>query len=225
MTVAAAATLLNIGVMGLYDVIAFEHTRSRWFERWRYGAVSFAWSNFLTLGPLAGPAIRFWLYRPAVDKPADLEGGVVSIATAFTAGLGGWALAAWLLPAVSDVRVEIALVGVAFFDDAGGRAPRPRNLQPDRAVGDAHRRIDRGAASRRRGLAGLAARRGRLHGLHAGDGRRAFDHRDDSGVLLRAGGRAGEPGTRRIRQRGRVLDRAPADSARASPPPRCSPTG
>jgi phosphatidylglycerol lysyltransferase len=113
--VAAGATVLNIGVMGLYDVIAFEHTRSRWFERWRYGAVSFAWSNFLTLGPLAGPAIRFWLYRPAVDKPADLEGGVVSIATAFTAGLGGWAVAAWLLPAVSDIRLELALVVVAFL--------------------------------------------------------------------------------------------------------------
>ncbi len=120
MTVAAGATLLNIGVMGLYDVIAFEHTRSRWFERWRYGAVSFAWSNFLTLGPLAGPAIRFWLYRPAVDKPADLEGGVVSIATAFTAGLGGWALAAWLLPAVSGVRIEIALVGLAFVTTLAG---------------------------------------------------------------------------------------------------------
>ncbi len=118
--VAAGATLANIAVMGLYDVIAFEHTRSRWFERWRYGAVSFAWSNFLTLGPLAGPAIRFWLYRPAVDRPADLEGGVVSIATAFTAGLGGWAVAAWLLPAVSDVRIEIALIGVAFLTTLAG---------------------------------------------------------------------------------------------------------
>lgn len=112
--IAAFATLLNIGVMGLYDVIVFEHTRSRWLERWRYGAVSFAWSNFLTLGPLAGPAIRFWLYRPAVDKPSDLEGGVVSIATAFTAGLGGWTVAAWLLPhANSPIWVGI-LVTVAF---------------------------------------------------------------------------------------------------------------
>src|SRR5262249_54872200 len=49
---AAAITLANTGAMGLYDVIAFRHTRSTWRERWRYGAVSFAWSNFLTLGPL-----------------------------------------------------------------------------------------------------------------------------------------------------------------------------
>ena len=112
--IAALATLLNIGVMGLYDVIAFEHTRSRWLERWRYGAVSFAWSNFLTLGPLAGPAIRFWLYRPAVDKPSDLEGGVVSIATAFTAGLGGWTVAAWLLPHADNPIWIGILVTVAF---------------------------------------------------------------------------------------------------------------
>ena len=112
--IAAFATLLNIGVMGLYDVIVFEHTRSRWLERWRYGAVSFAWSNFLTLGPLAGPAIRFWLYRPAVDKPSDLEGGVVSIATAFTAGLGGWTVAAWLLPHADNPIWIGILVTVAF---------------------------------------------------------------------------------------------------------------
>jgi phosphatidylglycerol lysyltransferase len=112
--VAALATALNIGVMGLYDVIVFEHTRSRWLERWRFGAVAFAWSNFLTLGPLAGPAIRFWLYRPAVDKPSDLEGGVVSIATAFTAGLGGWTVAAWLLPAAGTPLWDGALVTVAF---------------------------------------------------------------------------------------------------------------
>src|SRR4051794_15933829 len=53
---ATVFTIANIGAMGLYDVVAFRHTRSRWTERWRYGAVAFAWSNFLTLGPLAGPA-------------------------------------------------------------------------------------------------------------------------------------------------------------------------
>ncbi len=112
--IAVLATLLNVGVMGLYDVIVFAHTRSRWTERWRYGAVAFAWSNFLTLGPLAGPAIRFWLYRPAVDKPSDLEGGVVSIATAFTAGLGGWTLAVWLMPRTGGPVWDGAVVVVAF---------------------------------------------------------------------------------------------------------------
>jgi phosphatidylglycerol lysyltransferase len=91
---AAALTAVNIAAMGLYDVIAFSRTRSRASERWRFGAVSFAWSNFLTLGPLAGPAMRFWLYRHSVEQVSDLHEGIVSIAAAFTSGLVGWTIAA-----------------------------------------------------------------------------------------------------------------------------------
>src|SRR3954453_350275 len=94
LTIAALLTVANIAVMGLYDVVAFSHTRSSASERWRFGAVAFAWSNFLSLGPLAGPAIRFWLYRPNVDDPADLHEGVVAISTAFMSGLFGWTVAA-----------------------------------------------------------------------------------------------------------------------------------
>ncbi len=114
LALAALATGANIAVMGLYDVLAFAHTRSRWSERWRYGAVAFAWSNFLTLGPLAGPAIRFWLYRPAVDRSADLEGGVVNIASAFTSGLAGWTVAALIVPHAVEVEWAILLAAVAF---------------------------------------------------------------------------------------------------------------
>jgi phosphatidylglycerol lysyltransferase len=109
---AAAATVANIAVMGLYDVIAFHHTRSRWSERWRYGAVAFAWSNFLTLGPLAGPAIRFWLYRPAVDQLSDLHAGVVSVAVAFMSGLIGWTLA---VLAASRVDMSPVVLGLGAF--------------------------------------------------------------------------------------------------------------
>ncbi|MFN7916485.1 MAG: bifunctional lysylphosphatidylglycerol flippase/synthetase MprF [Vicinamibacterales bacterium] len=109
---AAAITTTNIAAMGLYDVVAFRQTRSRWSDRWRYGAVCFAWSNFLTLGPLAGPAMRFWLYRPAVDHLSDLHGGVVSVAVAFTSGLAGWTAAALL---ASQLRVPPgAAIGLAF---------------------------------------------------------------------------------------------------------------
>jgi phosphatidylglycerol lysyltransferase len=114
LALAALATAANIAVMGLYDVLAFAHTRSKWSERWRYGAVAFAWSNFLTLGPLAGPAIRFWLYRPAVDRSADIEGGVINIASAFIAGLIGWTLAALLVPQADNVAWVVALAGGAF---------------------------------------------------------------------------------------------------------------
>jgi phosphatidylglycerol lysyltransferase len=114
LSVAAAATALNIAVMGLYDVIAFRHTRSRWFERWQYGAVAFAWSNFLTLGPLAGPAIRFWLYRTKVDRATELEGGVVSVAVAFTSGLAGWTVASLVVPRAKDLFWGPVLAVLAF---------------------------------------------------------------------------------------------------------------
>ena len=84
LTIAALITILNISIMGLYDVMAFRHTRTRAIERWQFGAVAFCWSNFLTLGPLAGPAIRFWLYRTRVDELSELHPGVVSVVIAFT---------------------------------------------------------------------------------------------------------------------------------------------
>jgi len=109
LVIAGLVTIVNIGAMGLYDVVAFRHTRSSWTDRWRYGAVCFAWSNFLTLGPLAGPAMRFWLYRPAVEQLSDLHGGVIAVAVAFSSGLAAWTTAAlvsewtavglwWLVP-------------------------------------------------------------------------------------------------------------------------------
>ena len=111
---AGAFTALNVSVMGLYDVIAFRQTRSPARERWRYGAVAFAWSNFLTLGPLAGPAIRFWLYAPAIDRAADLQGGVVAIAVAFTSGLAGWTAAVLLAPRLDANFAATAALALAL---------------------------------------------------------------------------------------------------------------
>jgi phosphatidylglycerol lysyltransferase len=131
LAVAGFATLANIAVMGLYDVIAFPHTRTRWSERWRFGSVAFAWSNFLTLGPLAGPAIRFWLYRPMVDDLADLHAGVVSISIAFTSGLAGWALvalaSAWMglsFPVLCTIAFGLVLVTVWLIGLVVARVPR-----------------------------------------------------------------------------------------------------
>jgi phosphatidylglycerol lysyltransferase len=132
---AAALTALNIGAMGLYDVIAFSHTRSRSSERWRYGAVAFAWSNFLTLGPLAGPAMRFWLYRPAVDQVSDLHDGIVAVATAFTSGLIGWTVAVLIGGRVGANPLELAVIAlilcvVAVWIARVGIASVARRLRP-----------------------------------------------------------------------------------------------
>jgi phosphatidylglycerol lysyltransferase len=115
LAIAAGVTGVNVGVMGLYDVIAFRHTRTRMMERWRYGAVSFAWSNWLTLGPLAGPAIRFWLYRRSVDQATDLQTGVLSVTIAFTSGLVGWTTAILF-------SASAGLVIAAFFALVSGMA-------------------------------------------------------------------------------------------------------
>jgi phosphatidylglycerol lysyltransferase len=110
---AGGFTALNVAVMGLYDVVAFRDTRSPALQRWRYGAIAFAWSNFLTLGPLAGPAIRFWLYAPAIDRAADLQGGVVATAIAFTAGLAGWTTAVALGARVRAGLMFTAVIALA----------------------------------------------------------------------------------------------------------------
>jgi phosphatidylglycerol lysyltransferase len=110
---AGLVTVANIGVMGLYDVVAFRRTRARASERWRYGAVAFAWSNFLTLGPFAGPAIRFWLYRPSVEHGADLETGVLSITIGFASGLAGWTLSALFAPDLGPVTEAVVVAALA----------------------------------------------------------------------------------------------------------------
>jgi phosphatidylglycerol lysyltransferase len=96
---AGLATLANVALMGAYDVLAFAGTRASRRDRWRFGAIAFAWSNFLTLGPLAGPAIRLWLYRPFVDDLAVVSRGIVTVGVAFVSGLAGWTAAVVLVPA------------------------------------------------------------------------------------------------------------------------------
>ncbi len=112
--IAAFMTILNISIMGLYDVMAFRHTRTRAIERWQFGAVAFCWSNFLTLGPLAGPAIRFWLYRARVSELSELHAGVVSVVIAFTSGLAGWTLAALVVSRVGGGLATLGVVALGF---------------------------------------------------------------------------------------------------------------
>ena len=101
-------TILNISIMGLF-VDALRSLPNCAIERWKFGAVAFCWSNFLTLGPLAGPAIRFWLYRTRVNELSELHAGIVSVVIAFTSGLAGWTLAALV---VSRVGGGLAVLGV-----------------------------------------------------------------------------------------------------------------
>jgi phosphatidylglycerol lysyltransferase len=124
LAIAALVTVLNIAIMGFYDVMAFAETRTRAIERWRFGAVAFCWSNFLTLGPLAGPAIRFWLYRRSVTELSELHAGIVSVIIAFTSGLAGWTVASLVVLRLGGGILVLAGVALAFVIVAawGGRA-------------------------------------------------------------------------------------------------------
>jgi phosphatidylglycerol lysyltransferase len=112
--VAGLVTLLNIAIMGLYDVMAFADTRTRAIERWRFGAVAFCWSNFLTLGPLAGPAIRYWLYRRRVTEVSELHPGIVSVIIAFVSGLAGWTAAVLVVPKIGGGAWLLSGTALAF---------------------------------------------------------------------------------------------------------------
>jgi len=92
---AIVLTLASLAVMGLYDVICFQSANVTPSLRWKRGMLAFGWSNFLTIGPLAGPAIRFWLYRNDTFEKGNVAQGVFSIAIGFTVGLGLWAIASW----------------------------------------------------------------------------------------------------------------------------------
>ncbi len=124
---AAAITIANLALLGLYDVITLRGTSAPTMARWRLGSLAFAWSNFLTLGPIAGPAIRFWLYRPYGIEAAALRGAIVANVVAFGAGLGVFLLASIILSAklvipaafVSLILLAILLGGI----ERGRRVP------------------------------------------------------------------------------------------------------
>jgi len=127
-----ALTAANLAVAGLYDVAALgpRALPPSSSARWSVGVVSFAWSNFLTVGPLAGPALRLWLYRRMdVGGPRARHGLAVILAT-FTLGLAVWTLAASLpLPEIlggPGVRMSLAvLLGAAVAALwRSGRVPR-----------------------------------------------------------------------------------------------------
>jgi phosphatidylglycerol lysyltransferase len=106
-------TIANLSLMGLYDVICLKDAPVKPRERWWTGTLAFAWSNFLTLGPLAGPAIRFWLYRPAGVSFSLLRQAILSIAIGFGTGLVLWlGIGGVPLPLTGVAALSIKLAAV-----------------------------------------------------------------------------------------------------------------
>jgi phosphatidylglycerol lysyltransferase len=107
---AAALTVVNVAVMGMYDVFALRRAGVRARRRWIFGVLAFAWSNFLTLGPVAGPAIRFWLYRSEGAGRGVLQHGIAYITVAFATALLAWVLAAGIGLQADDATVGLVVL-------------------------------------------------------------------------------------------------------------------
>ena len=111
---AALLTVVNLAVMGFYDVICFRSSKVGALSRWWIGTLAFSWSNFLTLGPLAGPAIRLWLYKPAGVTLGVLREAIASIAAGFSTGLLLWIAVGFIpLPGGGLARFAASL-GLVF---------------------------------------------------------------------------------------------------------------
>ncbi len=123
------AALGAIACMGLYDVLALPARPGLGPRtRWRMGMATFAWSNFLTLGPLGGPALRLLLYRRAGMETAEVLRGVGRILLATACGLAAWVIAA-SAPLGSSMaaiagRVAIAALLSPLLAEISGRIAR-----------------------------------------------------------------------------------------------------
>jgi phosphatidylglycerol lysyltransferase len=122
--VAAALTVLNLALLGCYDLVTLEGSPVPRRARWGLGTLAFAWSNFLTLGPIAGPAIRFWLYRPYAVDGAVLRGAIVANIIAFATTLGVCFVGSWALNMVmAPFAVVTVLALLALLIGRLGRKP------------------------------------------------------------------------------------------------------
>ncbi len=113
LVIAGGVVAANVAAMGLYDAISFPAApRLGFSRRWGLGSLCFAWSNFLTIGPIGGPALRFFIYGRYGLTPAQVAKGLAAQYVGFAAGLIGWLIASSV--AVSGVPGLFVRCGVAF---------------------------------------------------------------------------------------------------------------
>src|SRR6266567_2322784 len=99
-------------LLGGYDLITLEGSPVPRASRWGLGTIAFAWSNFLTLGPIAGPAIRFLLYRPYTLDAAGLSNAIVANIMAFAATLVVCLISTWAAPAALAPAAALAILAL-----------------------------------------------------------------------------------------------------------------
>jgi phosphatidylglycerol lysyltransferase len=126
---AIGAAVLALSMMGLYDVLAFPSTPTlRKRTRWLMGVLFFSWTNFLTLGPIGGPALRLFVYRRHGLGSADIVRGMLRIYAGTFSGISSWVIAALVplgdTPGASAARAAIALMCGPLMGITMGRLVR-----------------------------------------------------------------------------------------------------
>jgi phosphatidylglycerol lysyltransferase len=112
---AMGAVLFAVAAMGLYDVFSFPDTpRLTRSSRWGLGMLMFAWTNFLTLGPIGGPAVRVYLYRRRGMASGQILRGLARMYAGMFGGLSGWLIAA-LAPVGTGLDALAAQVAIALL--------------------------------------------------------------------------------------------------------------
>jgi phosphatidylglycerol lysyltransferase len=116
-----ACALAAVVVMGLYDALAFPRGEKLGFgRRWLIGSVIFGWTNFISLGPIGGPAIRVLAYRRHGLGPPELARGFLGHAVGMASGLAAW-LAGALAPGPDWLRIATAMALAPTIAVASGR--------------------------------------------------------------------------------------------------------
>ena len=111
---AGVLTAANVGAMGLYDVIAFRHTRNL------TGRNAGGMARCVLRGATSSRSVR-WLDQPCdsgctatVEQISELHTGVVSVALAFSAGLIGWTAAVFVVAHTGGTLVAVVVEALAF---------------------------------------------------------------------------------------------------------------
>ncbi len=123
-----ALAFLALAVMGLYDALAFpsgDDGRLTFRKRWGIGSLVFAWTNFVSMGPLGGPALRLLVYKKFGLTGSQIASGLMAHYIGMNGGMAGWMAAAWVaLPGTADclaVRILLAAAGSVVFTHVAGR--------------------------------------------------------------------------------------------------------
>jgi phosphatidylglycerol lysyltransferase len=128
---AAALTVLNIAGMGLYDVVALGAADDppRWL-RWKIGCLSFTISNLVATGPLAGPALRLWLYRERGVSTRRIAQAIAGTVVGLWGGLVLWIVALAVVP--RDywwLAIPLAAALAVAIGETIGRIRLPQSLE------------------------------------------------------------------------------------------------